>query len=125
MKDYELSVLFHPDLEMNLDPAILKVRKAVEASGGKIVKEESDGKKHTAYPVKGNEYALYYYFDVELPKDAPAKISSTLEITDEVVRYLLVTTDPRRIKYLASLQAKAEGAEAEKVEETTKEEKEA
>ena len=26
MKEYELSVLFHPDLEMNLDPALDKIK---------------------------------------------------------------------------------------------------
>ncbi len=122
MKEYELSVLFHPDLEMNLDPAIAKVKKLVETSGGKIVKEEPDGKKRMAYPIKGNEYAIYYYFDVELPKDAPAKISGTLGITEEVLRHLLVTTDPRRAKYLEA--KKAEEAEEPKPEEA-KEEKEA
>ena len=111
MKEYELSILFHPDLEMNLDPAIAKVKKLIETSGGKIVKEESDGKKRLAYPIRGNEYALYYYFDVELPKEAPAKISNTLIITDEVIRYLLVTTDPRRAKYLATVKAEEEKAE--------------
>ena len=30
MKDYELTVLFHPDLEMNLDPALDKVKKIME-----------------------------------------------------------------------------------------------
>ena len=44
MKEYELSVLFHPDLEMNLDPALDKVKKLIEANGGKIDKEENDGK---------------------------------------------------------------------------------
>ena len=28
MKDYELSVVFHPDLEMNLDPALDKVKRS-------------------------------------------------------------------------------------------------
>ena len=43
MKDYELSILFHPDLEMNLDPVIDKVKKLIEGNGGKITKEENDG----------------------------------------------------------------------------------
>ena len=29
MKEYELSILFHPDLEMNLDPALDKVKKLI------------------------------------------------------------------------------------------------
>lgn len=121
MKEYELSLLFHPDLEMNLDPALDKVKKLIETSGGKITKEEPDGKKRLAYPIKGNDYAIYYFIDVELPADAPAKISNALEITDEVIRYLLVKADPRRAKYVA---AKAT-EETEEAKEEAKEEKEA
>ena len=120
MKEYELSILFHPDLEMNLDPALSKVKKLIETSGGKIVKEESDGKKRLCYPIAGNEYAIYYYFDVELPAEAPAKISNTLGITDEVIRYLIVKADPRRAKYLAEAktdESKSEDAKTEKSEE--------
>ncbi|MBQ8984959.1 30S ribosomal protein S6 [Candidatus Saccharibacteria bacterium] len=102
MKDYELSILFHPDLEMNIDPALDKVKKLIETSGGKITKEEPEGKKRLCYPISGNDYALYYYFDVELPAAAPAKISSTLGITDEVIRYLIVKADPRRAKAVAA-----------------------
>ena len=82
MKEYELSILFHPDLEMNPDPALDKVKKLIEASGGKITKEEPEGKKRLCYPIDGNDFALYYFFDVELPASAPSKISNTLGITN-------------------------------------------
>ncbi len=98
MKDYELSVVFHPDLEMNLDPALDKVKKIIEQNGGKITKEENDGKKRIMYPIKGQDFAIYYYLNVALPAEAPAKISSTLNITDEILRYLLVRADERRAK---------------------------
>lgn len=35
------------------------------------------------------------YFEVKLPADALLKISNTLNITDEVLRYLLVTFDEK------------------------------
>lgn len=98
MKDYELSILFHPDLEMNLDPALDKVKKIIEGNGGKIQKEENDGKKRLAYSINGQDFAVYYYIDVQLPAEAPAKISSVMNITDEVLRYLLVRTDERKAK---------------------------
>ena len=101
MKNYELTVLFHPDLEMNLDPALDKVKNLISANGGKIAKEEAEGKKRLAYPIGGQDYAVFYYFDVELPAEAPAKISSSLNITDEVLRYLLVTVDERKAKFAA------------------------
>lgn len=116
MKDYELTVLFHPDLEMNIDPALDKVKKIIETSGGKIIKEEADGKKRLAYGLKGQEFAIYYYFDLSLPAEAPAKLSSTFNITDEILRYLLVRADGRRVK-----QEPAESSEDDKSTKSTEE----
>lgn len=121
MKDYELTVLFHPDLEMNLDPAIDKVKKLIESNGGKIIKEENDGKKRLAYSIKGQEFAIYYFADVELPAEAPAKISSAMNISDEILRYLLVKTDARRAKFAARREA-SEKAAKEEVKPESKEE---
>ena len=103
MKDYELSILFHPDLEMNLDPALDKVKKIIEGAGGKITKEENDGKKRAAYPVDGQDFAVYYFMDLSLPADAPAKSSSTLNITDEVLRYLVFRADEKKAKMAAKV----------------------
>lgn len=107
MKVYELTVLIHPDLEMNLEPALKKLEKTISDSGGKIIKTTDDGKKRLTYPIKGNEYAIFNYIDVELPADAPRKISNALNIADEVIRYLLVVKDERKAK----LEAKRREAE--------------
>ena len=112
MKDYELSILFHPDLEMNLDPVVDKIKKLIEGNGGKITKEEDDGKKRLAYSIAGQDVAVYYFFDVELPAEAPAKISSVLNITDEVLRYLLVRVDERKAKMAARRKVKTDETES-------------
>lgn len=106
MKNYELTVLIHPDLEMNLEPATTKVKDLIEKNGGKIIKENNDGKKRLAYSIKGQDFAVYYYYEVELPADAPAKIERELNITDEVLRHLLVTVDERKLKYEAKQAAR-------------------
>ncbi|MBR3204717.1 30S ribosomal protein S6 [Candidatus Saccharibacteria bacterium] len=98
MKQYELTLLIHPDLEINTDSVVNKVKELIDANGGKIVKENNEGKKRLAYTIKGQDYAVYYYFEVELGSEAPAKISSVLNITDGVLRYLLVAVDERRLK---------------------------
>lgn len=98
MRNYELTVLYHPDLEMNMEPATNKIKDLIEKNGGKITKEEDDGKKRLAYPIKKQDFALYRFYEVELPEDAPQKIEATLNITDEVLRHLLVTVDERKLK---------------------------
>jgi small subunit ribosomal protein S6 len=107
MKDYELTVLIHPDLETDLETPLTKVRAIVTNAGGTVVKEDNWGKKKLAYRIKKEDFAVYVYMDVQLPADAPLKISNTLNITDEVLRYLLVTVDEKGRKALEEANAAA------------------
>lgn len=101
MNEYELTVLIHPDLEANLDAALDKVRSLVTTNGGEITKEDNWGKKKLAYAIRREDFAVYVYFEVKLPSSAPLKISNVLNITDEVLRYLLVKTDEKTRQALA------------------------
>ncbi len=112
MKNYELTVIFHPDLEMNLDPAIEKVKKILESSGGNIIKEENEGKKRLSYAIRGNDYGIYSFITVALPPQAPVKIDSALNIADEVIRHLLVKEDPRRSSVATRSEAEPSKSEA-------------
>ena len=111
MKEYELTVLIHPDLETDLEAPLGKVRDIVKKAGGKIVKEDNWGKKKLAYSINKENFAVYVYMDVELPADAPLKISNTLNITDEVLRYLLVKADLKGRALLAESKKDAESEE--------------
>ena len=101
MKEYELTVLIHPDLEADLDTPLKKVRDIITNAGGKIISEDNWGKKKLAYAIRREEFGIYVYMDVELPADAPLKISNTFNITEEVLRYLLVKVDPKARAALA------------------------
>lgn len=108
MKEYELTVLIHPDLEADLEKPLDKVRKLVKDNGGEVVSEDNWGKKKLAYSIKRQDFAVYVAMDVKLPADAPLKISNTLNITDEVLRYLLVKVDEKGRALLADAQKRAE-----------------
>lgn len=110
MKEYELTVLIHPDLESKLETPLGKVRDIVTGAGGKIISEYNWGKKKLAYQINRESFAVYAYMEVELPADAPLKISNTLNITDEVLRYLLVKADLKGRALLAESK-KSEDAE--------------
>lgn len=107
MKEYELTVLIHPDLETDLETPLGKVRDIVKNAGGETVKEDVWGKKKLAYRIKKEDFAVYVYLEVNLPAEAPLKISNTLNITDEVLRYLLVTVDEKGRKALEEAKANA------------------
>lgn len=129
MRQYELTVLIHPDLEMNLQPALDKVKAAIEDAGGKITKETNEGKKRLSYEIEKQEFAVYYYYELDLPTDGKStkKISSVLDIADEVIRYLLVKVDEERLKIEArrkERKAQEEAVEEDEKDDDAKEEEE-
>jgi len=91
---YEMVVLYHPDLEIDLDKPLKKVETIVKNHKGKIVKTDNWGKRKLAYPIKGEDNAIYVYYDVELESESLAKIENNFNITDEVLRYLIVKPGP-------------------------------
>ena len=117
MKEYELTVLIHPDLEADLDKALDKVKSLITDNGGEIIKEDNWGKKKLAYSIRREEFAVYVYFEVKLPAEALLKISNVLNITDEVLRYLLVKADEKARQALAEQRQRDEEADRAAAEE--------
>ncbi len=113
MNRYELAVLYHPSLEVDLSKAEDRVLKIVADNGGKVIATDNWGKRKLAYPIKKNEHAIYVFYTVEMPGSNVAKTESVLNITDEVIRFLITKPDLKAI-------AKAEAAKAEKAERAAK-----
>jgi small subunit ribosomal protein S6 len=107
LNQYEIAVLYHPDLEVDLTKAEERVTKIITSNGGKITATDNWGKRKMAYTIKKQEHAIYVFYTVELPGESVRKVESTLNITDEVIRYLIVRPDLKAI-------AKAEADKAEK-----------
>ncbi len=120
MNKYELAVLYHPDLEVDLEKGEQRVKKIVADNKGKIVDSDNWGKRKLAYPIANNESAVYVFYNVELPSENIGKVESTLNITDEVIRYLIVKIDPKQEAKIA--EAKAEKEKSKKDDEGDKEE---
>ncbi len=107
MTQYEIAVLYDPGLEVDLSKAEDRVKKIITDNGGKVTANDNWGKRKLAYKIKGNEHAVYVFYTVELPPEAIQKVESTLNITDEVIRFLVTKPDLKAI-------AKAEAQKAEK-----------
>ncbi|GAC1387834.1 MAG: hypothetical protein NVS1B7_2440 [Candidatus Saccharimonadales bacterium] len=107
MAQYEIAVLYHPDLEVDLTKAEEKLAKLFADNGGEVRATDNWGKRKLMYPIKKQDYAVYVFYTVELPAEGVKKVESTLNITDEVIRYLITKPDLKAI-------AKAEAAKADK-----------
>jgi small subunit ribosomal protein S6 len=92
---------------MDLEKATAKVEKVIADNGGKIGKTDNWGKRKLAYPIKKQEFAIYVFYQAEMPADAAQKIEETFNITDEIIRFLITKRDLKA-------EAKAEQQRAEK-----------
>ena len=107
MNQYEIAILFDPDLEIDIDKSTQKVEKIFLDNGGKIIGVDNWGKRKLAYPIKKHEAAVYSIYTLELPGELVIKVEKVLNITDEVIRFLITRPDLKAI-------AKAEAAKADK-----------
>ena len=107
ISQYEIAVLYHPDLEVDLTKAEERVTKIITDNGGTITATDNWGKRKLLYTIKKLDHAVYVFYTVEMPGEGVKKVESTLNITDEVIRYLITKPDLKKI-------AKAEAAKAEK-----------
>jgi small subunit ribosomal protein S6 len=113
MNEYEIAVLYHPDLEVDPSKAEDKLKKIVTDNGGEVTATDNWGKRKLAYAIKGNEHAVYVFYTAMIPPQGVMKIESTLNITDEVIRFLITRPDLKAI-------AKAEAAKTIKAEQAAK-----
>jgi small subunit ribosomal protein S6 len=107
MNQYEVAVLYHPDLEIDLEKATSKVEKIFADSKGKVTNTDNWGKRKLAYPINKNESAVYVIYTLDMPAEAVRKVEATLNITDEVIRFLITRPDLKAI-------AKAEAIKADR-----------
>lgn len=113
MSQYEVAILYDPDLEVDLSKAEDRVKKIFTDNGGEVKNIDNWGKRKLAYPIKRNEHAIYVFYTVELPAEAVNKVDATLNITDEVIRFLITKPDLKAI-------AKADAEKAKKAEQAAK-----
>jgi small subunit ribosomal protein S6 len=97
VEQYELATLFHPDLEIDLDKAEAKIAKLVKEAGGSISATDNWGKRKLAYKIAGHEHAVYVFYTLEMPGTGVKTLNDALNITDEVIRFLISKPDLKAI----------------------------
>ena len=107
MNQYEVAVLFHPDLEIDLEKATSRVEKILADNKAEVIKTDNWGKRKLAYPIAKQDFAVYVFYTVEMPAGSVRKVEQAFNITDEVIRFLITRPDLKAI-------AKADAQKAEK-----------
>ena len=98
MRHYEVAIVLHPDLEIDLENVLKKVEKIFTDLGAKVNKKDNWGKKKLAYKINKQDWGIYVFYELEIDPAKVREINSRLRITEEVIRYLIVSVED--IKYL-------------------------
>lgn len=90
MRRYELMLVLKPDAPDERAAAVIdRTTRYVVASGGQIVKVAPWGRRRLAYPIERYREGSYHIVVFESPAEAIAEMERSLQITEDVLRYLV------------------------------------
>jgi len=90
MRRYELMLVLRPDAPDERAAAVIdRTTRYVVASGGQIIKVAPWGRRRLAYPIDRYREGSYHIVVFESPAEAIAELERSLQITEDVLRYLV------------------------------------
>ena len=94
VRRYELMLVLRPDAPDERAAAVIdRTTRYVVASGGQIVKVAPWGRRRLAYPIDRYREGSYHIVVFEAPAEAIAELERSLQITEDVLRYLVTRAD--------------------------------
>ena len=112
MRRYELMLVLRPDAPDERASAVIdRTTRYVVAEGGQIVKVAPWGRRRLAYPIDRYREGSYHIVVFEAPAEAIAEMERSLQITEDVLRYLVTRT----IKPVKTRRDAATGSDADDV----------
>ena len=94
MRDYELTVVFSPEIaEEDLPAEIERVNDLIAQKGGIVGEANKWGRRRLAYPIKRHREGNYVLTPLKLQADVAAELERNLRGFDQILRYLLVKVE--------------------------------
>jgi len=91
LRDYEVLYIVRADLDdEKVQDAVKRVNTLIQRSGGTAERTNLWGKRKLAYEVKHQKEGAYVLQDFQLDPNRVPELESSLKITEEVLRHLIV-----------------------------------
>jgi small subunit ribosomal protein S6 len=115
VRRYELMLVLKPDAPDERAAAVIdRTTRYVVAEGGQIVKVAPWGRRRLAYPIDRYRDGSYHIVVFEAPAEAIAELERSLQITEDVLRYLVTRAiKPVKVRRDAAAAEDAEDVDAE------------
>lgn len=87
MSKYDFVFLLNEEAELK------NVKELVSSFSGKVLAEESWGKKTLSYPIRKQASANFYSWEMELDGTKISELKQKLNFNEKLLRYLLLKVD--------------------------------
>ncbi len=116
---YEFTYIITPVLsDEQIKDTVKRVNKLIESNDGKVIDIDEWGSRRLAYQInkKRNGYYVNLYF--EAPGESIPRLARSIEIDDNILRYLTLRMDKKMIQHYELRKQKAAAAVPEEPVET-------
>jgi small subunit ribosomal protein S6 len=94
MREYELVVIIHPDLDENaVNEVVTRISNWITEDGGEITKTDFWGKRELAYLIRKIKHGQYVLLQAKMNPTLGAKLERNLGYLESVLRYMLIARD--------------------------------
>ncbi|HXG42663.1 MAG: 30S ribosomal protein S6 [Dehalococcoidia bacterium] len=94
MRSYELMMVISPELaEEEVSATVERVQRFISERGGEVTKLDHWGRRRLAYPIKRFTEGHYVLAQFRLDGSAVRELNRSLEVSEPVLRHLVVRTD--------------------------------
>ncbi len=94
MREYELVLVISPELsDEQVSATVERVQRFISERGGEVVKLDRWGRRRLAYPIQRHTEGHYVVTQFRLDGAAVRELNRSLEVSEPVLRHLVVRTD--------------------------------
>lgn len=93
MPNYELTYILRPLEDASLSAANERIANLVTSAGGTVAARHTWGRRRLAYPIRKINDGIYVTSYITLPTTSVRGLERALQLTEDVLRYLVVRVD--------------------------------
>jgi small subunit ribosomal protein S6 len=92
MRNYEVVVIVHPDLDENALKALVeRIQGWITVAGGTIDKTDMWGKRRMAYSIRKQREGQYVYMETQFAPSFSAELERNLRLNEPVLRFSIIS----------------------------------
>ncbi len=98
-RDYELGVIFNPEVSEEQTRSLLdRIEQIVANNGGQVVRVNQWGRRRLAYPIERHRDGIYVFIDMILTPETVSEIERTLKVSEVVLRHMIRIRDAKTVQ---------------------------